>query len=358
MNQMTSKRRLLTTIQNDEADRVPVGPHVPPSMVQQMSNEEWQALRQRTDVTMSVSALSDVEIFCGAARKRVRRIERQGDTLKETIRTPKGTLRADRRVTRDASWTTEYLVKTGEDVEKLLSIPYAPPDPDVTVYHEWVNRLGEDGLVALGMPSPFRLALGVFGSQNLYVQMADDIGVIEQIVSAFAPRVQDYVERCCENGVRAFWMGGSEHCGPGVVNPRIFGRLVTRYDKDIVRVIHEHGAIVNYHTHGKLRDILDDIAEIGVDIMSPIETGLRGDVTLAEVKERVGDQICLKGNLDDMAFLMVEDESVIREAAQRCIDAAADGGGYILSGTDAGIYRPEWVEAFLVLAEVARENPY
>jgi hypothetical protein len=59
-----------------------------------------------------------------------------------------------------------------------------------------------------------------------------------------------------------------------------------------------------------------------------------------------------------MAFLMVEDESVIREAAQRCIDAAADGGGYILSGTDAGIYRPEWVEAFLVLAEVARENPY
>jgi hypothetical protein len=31
--------------------------------------------------------------------------------------------------------------------------------------------------------------------------------------------------------------------------------------------------------------------------MSPIETGLRGDVTLAEVKARVGDRVCLKGNL-------------------------------------------------------------
>ncbi|MFO7919043.1 MAG: uroporphyrinogen decarboxylase family protein [Anaerolineae bacterium] len=358
MNPIASKQRLLTAIQHQEADRVPVGPHVPPAMVAQMSGEEWQALRQRTDVTMSVGALSDVEIFCGAARKRIRHIERQGDTLTETIQTPKGTLTGTQRITRDASWTTEYLVKTQEDAGKLLSIPYIPPDPDVTAYYEWTERIGEEGLVALSMPSPFRLALGIFGSKNLYMQMADDIEILEQIVAAFAPRVEDYVERCCDKGVKGFWMGGSEHCGPGVVHPRIFSQLVTRYDKEIVRVMHQHGAIVNYHTHGKLHAILDDIAEIGVDIMSPIETGLRGDVTLAEVKQKIGDQVCLKGNLDDMAFLMLEDEETIREAAQRCIDAAAEGGGYILSGTDAGIYRPAWVEAFLTLSDVARENPY
>ena len=358
MSRITSRKRLLTAIQHQEADRVPVAPHVSPSMVEQMSPQEWHTLCQRTDVTLSVGALSDIEIFCGAAHKRIRCIERNGDTLRETIQTPKGTLTAERRITRDASWTTEYLIKTQKDVEKLLSIPYSSPDPDVTAYHEWVNRLGKDGLAALSMPSPFRLALGVYGSQSLYVQMAEDIGVVEQIVATFAPRVEDYVARCCEKGVKGFWMGGSEHCGPGVVNPRVFSRLVTRYDRDIVRVMHEHGAIVNYHTHGKLRAILGDIAEIDVDIMSPIETGLRGDVTLAEVKEKVGDQICLKGNLDDMAFLMVEDEETIREAAQQCIDAAAEGGGYILSGTDAGIYRPKWVKAFLILGEVARENPY
>ncbi len=41
MNPITSKQRLLTAIQHQEADRVPVGPHVPPAMVAQMSGEEW-----------------------------------------------------------------------------------------------------------------------------------------------------------------------------------------------------------------------------------------------------------------------------------------------------------------------------
>ena len=121
-------------------------------------------------------------------------------------------------------------------------------------------------------------------------------------------------------------------------------------------IIHEYGGIVNYHTHGKLKDILDDIAEIGVDVMSPIETGLRGDVTLAEVKARIGDRVCLKGNLDDMAFLALEPEATVRAAAADRIAQAAAGGGYILSGTDANVYSPEWVESFLTMAEVAKKS--
>jgi hypothetical protein len=92
--------------------------------------------------------------------------------------------------------------------------------------------------------------------------------------------------------------------------------------------------------------------------MSPIETGLRGDVTLAEVKARVGDRICLKGNLDDMAYLALVSAGEVRAAAKDCIAQAAEGGGYILSGTDAGIYTPKWVQSCLVMAEVASEHRY
>ena len=92
--------------------------------------------------------------------------------------------------------------------------------------------------------------------------------------------------------------------------------------------------------------------------MSPIESGLRGDVTLAEVKARIGDRVCLKGNLDDMAFLALATEEEVRAEAEACIAQAAAGGGYILSGTDAGIYSPEWVKSFLVMAEVASDHSY
>jgi hypothetical protein len=355
---MNSRERILAAIHLQEADRVPCSPHLGPGTVAQMAPQEWEALLEYTDVTMSAGGLGDTQIFGGQWLIDHTRVTRRGDAVLTEIETPLGMLRTGRVSTKETSWVTEHLFKGREDVDKVLSIPYTPPQFDVDVYEEWVAKVGDEGFVALGMPSAFRFCLGFFGPQNLYYMIADDIELIERLVATMNERLAIYVEACCQKGVRSFWMGGTEHCGPGVVHPRTFRRLVTPYDKRIVGLIHDHGGVVNLHTHGKLKDILDDIAEIGVDVMSPIETGLRGDVTLAYVKERVGDRICLKGNLDDMAFLALASADEVRAAAEDAIAQAAAGGGYILSGTDAGIYSPEWVQSFLVMAEVAARHPY
>jgi hypothetical protein len=355
---MNSRARILTAIRLGKPDRVPCSPHLGPGTIERMSEEEWEALRQWTDVTMSVSVLGDAQIYGGQYWIDHTRVSRKGDAITTTVETPSGILQSRRVITPEASWVAEHFYKGTEDVDRLLSVPYTMPQFEVSDYLRWEERLGEDGLVALGMPSAFRFCLGIFGSETLYFMMADDAELIEQLVATMNERLALYVEACCRKGVHSFWMGGSEHCGPGVVHPRMFRRMVTPYDKQIVRIIHDYGGIVNYHTHGKLKDILDDIVEIGVDVMSPIETGLRGDVTLAEVKVRVGDRVCLKGNLDDMAFLALASEQEVRELAEDAIAQAAAGGGYILSGTDAGIYSPEWVQSFLVMAETARSHPY
>ncbi len=355
---MNSRERILAAIHLQEADRVPCSPHLGPGVVAQMPPGEWQALLACTDVTMSVSALGDLPILGGQALIDNTRTRREGNTVTTEIETPKGLLYARQVHTREASWVAEHFFKEPEDVDKVLSIPYTPPTFDVDPYKEWVEQVGDQGFVALGMPSAFRFCLGFFGSQELYLMMADDLDRIERLVATMNERLAMYVETCCRKGVRSFWMGGSEHCGPGVVHPKTFRRLITPYDKRIVGIMHDHGGVVNYHTHGKLKDILDDIREIGVDVMSPIETGLRGDVTLAEVKARVGDRICLKGNLDDMAYLALASAGEVRAAAKDCIAQAAEGGGYILSGTDAGIYTPQWVQSFLVMAEIASEHVY
>ena len=351
---MSSRERILTAIHLQEPDRVPCSPHLAPATILNMPAEEWRALLEQTDVTLSVSALGDTQIFGGQALIDNTRTVREADAIVTEIETPKGLLRSRQVRTEETRWVAEHMFKSVEDVDKVLSIPYTPPAFEVSEYEGWVERIGDQGFVALGMPSAFRFCLGFFGSQELYLMMADDADLVERLVATMNERLATYIETCCKKGVRSFWMGGSEHCGPGVVHPRTFRRMVTPYDKRIVSLMHDHGGVVNLHTHGKLKDILEDIAEIGVDVMSPIETGLRGDVTLAEVKARVGERICLKGNLDDMAFLALAPADEVRRAAEDCLAQAAEGGGYILSGTDAGIYRPEWVASFLVMAEVAR----
>ncbi len=355
---VNSRERILAAARGEEPDRVPCSPHVGPGTVQTMSQEDWDALLQFTDVTMSVGVLGDLQVFGGQRFLDASKVTQEGDRRTVEVETPKGVLRSQQLVTPETTWTAEYFGKTREDVDKILSILYDPPRFDLVDVFRWSEAVGADGLVSLGICSAFRFCLGFFGPQTLYLAMADDADLIEQLIATMNERLEVYIWECCDRGVRSFWMGGSEHCGPGVVNPRMFKRFVTPYDKHIVEIIHQYGGIVNYHTHGRLHDILDDIAEIGVDVMSPIESGIRGDVTLAEVKHIVGDRVCLKGNLDDMAFLALASEEEVRAAAEGCVEQAAEGGGYILSGTDAGIYSPEWVQSFLTMAQVAEHYAY
>ena len=350
---MTSRERLLAAIARRPTDRLPCAPNFGTGLVDQMTAAEWAALRQDTDVTLNAGGLDDMAIFGGQHVLDTRRSQRDGERTTIAIDTPAGPLRGVRVRTAEGDWVAEPLCKAPADVERLLSIDYREPAVAVDAYHDWVGRLGDDGLVALGVPSAFRLCLGVFGAQGLYLALADAPDTVARLVAAMNERLEIYVRTCCGLGVGAFWMGGSEHCGPGVVHPDWFRRLVAPYDRRVVDVMHAHDAVVNYHTHGRLRDILDDIAGIGVDVMSPVETGLRGDVTLAETKAVVGDRVCLKGNLDDMAFLALASATEVRAAADDCVRQAAAGGGYILSGTDAGVYSPQWVASFLILAEIA-----
>jgi len=355
---MKSQERLLAAIQLKEPDHVPCAPFLSPQVVAQMSSTEWQRMLKETDVTMSVSILGDLAVFGGQYYIDHVSTVREGNVSITRIETPEGPLEMRQVQTPEATWTAEYMGKDERDVKRLFSIPYEPPSFDTKVYDGWRERVGNEGLVALGICSPFRLCLGFFGSEGLYLRLADEPGAIERLVAIMCERTEVYVRAACEKGIRHFWMGGSEHCGPGVVSPRYFRRMVTPFDKRIVDIIHEYGGTVNQHMHGKMRAVLDEIVEIGCDVISPIETGLRGDVTLAEVKARIGDRICLKGNLDDMAFIAQASPEEISEAAEDAIAQAAEGGGYMLSGTDAGVYHPRWVHNFLVMARVARAHPY
>jgi uroporphyrinogen decarboxylase len=87
--------------------------------------------------------------------------------------------------------------------------------------------------------------------------------------------------------------------------------------------------------------------------MEPLERPPGGDVELAEVKRHFGDKFCLKGNVNTFETMLngsVED--VIREA-KAGIDAAAAGGGFILStGDQCGRDTPH--ENLFALVEVAK----
>jgi uroporphyrinogen decarboxylase len=59
-----------------------------------------------------------------------------------------------------------------------------------------------------------------------------------------------------------------------------------------------------------------------------------GDCDLAELKRLYGDRIVLKGNLSTTGVMLRGTPDDVRASVRHCIDAAAEGGGYILSTGD------------------------
>jgi hypothetical protein len=65
---------------------------------------------------------------------------------------------------------------------------------------------------------------------------------------------------------------GPEYCGAPLMDPRLyFPRYVLPYDTEATRAIQATGNFSVIHCHGRLRDLLDMIADIGADALEPLE---------------------------------------------------------------------------------------
>ena len=56
-----------------------------------------------------------------------------------------------------------------------------------------------------------------------------------------------------------------------------------------------------------------------------------GNVTLAEAKQKIGDRISLKGNIDSVNVLLLADDDDVDRIVRETLQAGKPNGGYVLS---------------------------
>jgi uroporphyrinogen decarboxylase len=108
-----------------------------------------------------------------------------------------------------------------------------------------------------------------------------------------------------------------------------------------------------YHTDGSVAPVIEDIIEMGVDVLNPIQTSAVGMDT-AELKETYHGRLCFHGAIDVQQVLPFATADEVRREVARRIRDLGRGGGYIIApchniGPDVP---PRNIEA---LYEAARE---
>ena len=139
-----------------------------------------------------------------------------------------------------------------------------------------------------------------------------------------------------------------------VVSPEMYRRLIKPRQAKAFAYIHERTkAPLMYHTCGSVYDIMEDLIEIGVDALNPVQT-TAAKMEPERLKEEFGDQISFWGGIDSHRVLPWGTKEEVKEEVYRVIHTLGPGGGYILNSVH-NIQHNVPIENLIAMFEAARE---
>ena len=119
--------------------------------------------------------------------------------------------------------------------------------------------------------------------------------------------------------------------GPAM-SPELYREMLKPYQAELFQYIKERTpAKLYYHSCGGITPLIDDLIEIGVDALNPIQVTAKGMDT-AELKKQFGKRLIFWGGIDSQQALPFGSPEDVRAEVRRRISDLGPGGGYILSG--------------------------
>jgi hypothetical protein len=255
---------------------------------------------------------------------------------RRTIAAGNRTLTMQTRRDRDINtvWTIEHLLKSLDDLDAFLKLPVfgAGETIDPTPLLTAEAALGDTGIAMIDTPDPLCLAALLFDMGQYTVIAMTEPERFQRLLDRFADVLLAKTAEVARLLPGRLWrIYGPEFAAPPYLPPRLFRQYVCRYVTPMVDLIHGSGGYARIHSHGRLKDILDDIAAMGADALDPIEPPPQGDVELAYVRNHYGKQLVLFGNLE---VADIENMPTVKfaEKVKRALDEgmSGDGRGFVL----------------------------
>lgn len=300
---MTSRERVLCALSGGTPDRVPyceLG--VDEAIVRQL-------------VAPDVSTGSPVEIEKAVSRTLGR------DNICCVLRPP---IAADRHVGEsNLSFYGDGKIKSRADLD-LLQLPDADSAAFLAPARQFLDQSEDFARCAscrLGI-SPTYLSMGQeFFSLALY----DDPDLVDELLHRYAAWSAAVMKQVCSMGFDAVWTADDIAFKNGLLlSPKMFRERILPH----VRKVAESITIPwIFHSDGNLTAVLDDLVDLGIAGLHPIEPGA---MDIRALKRRYGNRLCLIGNVDVNTLSSGTPQEVEAEVEGLLRDLGP-GGGYMLS---------------------------
>ena len=363
---MNNKERMFSAFRHQPVDRIPFATYnLHPFSEAHRNDPSYAGLLDlvwdkagmlcKTGITRKQTPATQAE---EARTEVIRETTPEQERLTRILHAPAGDLRSVTvKPAGQPSLVTEHFIKTDDDIRTYMSLPFEADEFDVNPAAQVDADLEGRGVAYVNYADPMHAAAVLFDFNDFAVRCLTDIGPVLKLIDFFFERVQATLRnqlRACQGHSFLFYTGGPEICTPPMMAPAMFARLVTPYQKKLIRMIHDAGFLASIHCHGRVRDVIGEVRATEVDVLEPIEPPDQGDMTLPELFSAAGNQLCLMGHIQDQEFHYAETGTMTRHV-EEIARVAAGRTGYVMVPTCTPFQHPaadtfrrnyaEWIEA-------------
>ena len=179
----------------------------------------------------------------------------------------------------------------------------------------------------------FELAWNMYGMQNLMVAFVESSDFAHRLLDEITIRKQAMAACYSRAGVDILRLGDDVGSQRGMlISPELWRTFLKPRLASVITAAREirPDIPVFYHSDGDIREIIDELIEIGVTILNPVQPECMDPV---EIKQRYGDRLTLWGTLGTQTTLPFGTPDEIRAVVEEYIRQLAPGGGYVIGPT-------------------------
>jgi uroporphyrinogen decarboxylase len=349
---MNHKERVLTALNHEEPDQVPIdlGGRQTTFMVEayeqfkshlgiydlptQMMSHKWQT------TYVDEQVLNRFSIDC----RHVRPAMRSEPELTETD---------DTKITFVDEWGVKRIVDAG--YASIIEYPLQTATLEDLEAYEWPNPAeifdyssirsqalqlhseGQYGIVGnMGSPGNiFEQSWYLRGMPEFFMDLVDNKEFAHALMSKITEtRKQNAKQFLGEVGeyLDVFQLADdlAMQNGP-YMSPDLYREMIKPYQIELFQFVKSlTSAKLYYHSCGSITRLLDDLMEVGVDILNPVQVTADGMDT-DQLKQRFGKSLSFWGAIDTTDLLPNGTADDVRKGVRKIIHDLAPGGGFVLA---------------------------
>lgn len=179
------------------------------------------------------------------------------------------------------------------------------------------EAIGHEVICDFDLMGPFSTAISIIPMQEMMRSLRKSPAKVHQLLQAITDCLLAMIDHF---SVLEINYGLTDSVvSNDLIGPKQFDEFAAPYLKQLVDRIHFHGRKVNLHMCGNISPSLESIGHLGLDWLS-----IDQKMNLMEVKQRIGNQVGLQGNVDPINAFLYGQPPAIQTEIKRVYEQGCD----------------------------------